>query len=139
MEKGYVLLEGGKWGGAYVAMFAWSCGVWWDVRTVVGGSTVHKGLDGLLVPFNTIVLLRMMTMLFLSRWAVQPWSHRSPIESSAPVGKSGKTCAFLAAGGRVGRRSSQVWVEVTCFPSGIFTEIGWRVGWRLMCGWMMEM
>ena len=51
-------------GGAYGAMFAWSCGVWWDVRTVVGGSTVHKGLDGILVPFNTIVLLRMMTMLF---------------------------------------------------------------------------
>ena len=107
--------------------------------TGVGGSTVHKGMNGLRIPFNTIVLLRMMTMLFLSRWAVQPWPHRSPIESSAPVGKSGKTCAFLAAGGRVGRRSSQVWVEVTCFPSGIFTENGWRVGWRLMCGWVMEM
>ena len=42
-------------GGAYVAMFAWSCEVWWDVGTVVGGSTVHTGLAGLLVPFNTIV------------------------------------------------------------------------------------
>ena len=114
------------------AVGGWQVG--WDVRTVVGGSTVHKGLDGLLVPFNTIVLLRMMTMLFLSRWAVQPWSHRNPIESSAPVGKSGKTCACLAAGGRGGRRSSQVCVEVTYFSSGIFTY--WMEGWLEVDVWM---
>ena len=99
-----------------------------------GESTIHKGLYVLLDPLNTIVLLRMMTMLVLLRWTVQPWSQRSPMESSAPVGKSS-----LAADGRVVRSSSHVWVEVTCLPSGIFTEIGWRVGWRLICGWVMEM
>ena len=57
-------------GGAYVATLAWSCGDWLDLENGEGGSTIHKGLDGLLELLNSIVLLRMMTMMVILRWAV---------------------------------------------------------------------
>ena len=52
------------------------------------------------------------------------------MESSVPVGKSGKTCACLAADGRMGRSSSYMWVEVTWLPSGILQRLdgGWAGG-----------
>ena len=65
-----------------------------------------------------IAPLRQIVIVFLSRWAVQPWSHMTPIDSRAPAAKFGKMCAFRASVGRVGSRRSQVCVDLIVLPSG---------------------
>ena len=61
------------------------------------------------------------------------------MENRAPDGKSRNTCACLAALGMYGRSRSDIWVDMTNLPSGIFTKIGSLAGWRLVCGVTMEM
>ena len=50
---------------------------------------VQSGLKGYQEPWRTILLSHIITILFLSKWDVQLWLDRRPIESSASIGKSG--------------------------------------------------
>ena len=69
---------------------------------------------------------------------MQPWSHITPIDSSAPAAKSGKIWICRASGGRVGNRRSQVYVDLIVLPSGIRMRIGSVATYRLECGIVME-
>ena len=75
------------------------------------------------------VLVRMalpwqwMRRVILSNSAFQPALHRWPIESRAPAGKYGKTCACLAALDRDRKFISHVCVEVTVSLFSIVTTM----------------
>ena len=70
---------------------------------------------------------------------MHPASQRSPMEISAPAGNWGNMCALRASGGRLGRWSSHVWVDLMNEPSGISTEIGSVAILLFRCGVSMEM
>ena len=86
----------------------------------------QSGEKGVWCPFRTVVPLRTMVIVRLSRCAVHPWSHNNPMNMSTLAGKLGKMCPRHAPIGIFRRSRSHVWVDTIWSPLGMSTVIGLR-------------
>ena len=85
-----------------------------DDVSLDGRSSIQSLVSCDLVPvimISLVVLLRTV-MVVASRVAMQPASHKLPMDRSAWVWRSGKRCANCASASNEGRQRSPLWVDL---------------------------
>ena len=90
--------------------------------------TIERPVLVSVFPSSTIHPLYVTMTPILSNITWHPALHSTTADIRDPADIPARLCLVRTTWGNCGRSNSRVWVEVSCYPSGIVTVIGSCVG-----------